>query len=129
MLRGAIAVLLAVLLLAPAAEARTRALLSECEPGWAEFTGRMDARDDAVLMAMRFKLQSRGLDGDWDRVAAGWGEWIESDARKLVWRKRVEGLTGPAAFRVKVRFRWLDATGEVVAHKKRFSSACEQTGP
>jgi len=121
--------LVLVLAVPTAAQARTRALLTSCEAGAAEFTGRMDARDDAVTMRMRFTLQSRAIDGGWERVAAGWGEWIESDARKLVWRKRVEGLTGPAAFRVKVRFRWFDADGEIVAHKRRFSSACEQASP
>jgi len=131
MRRGALALLaLLLLLLAPAASARTRALLTTCEPGVAEFTGRMDARADAVRMRMRFTLQSRADEDEaWEKVAAGWGEWIDSEAERLVWTKRVEGLEGPAEFRVKVRFRWLDADEELVAHRRRFSSACEQASP
>ena len=52
MLRGAPALLVALLLLAPAAQARTRATLEACEPGWAEFTARMDEREGSALMGI-----------------------------------------------------------------------------
>src|SRR4051812_43873076 len=126
MRRAAIATALVLALALPAAaEAKVHARVTECEPGSAAFTARMDARDDAVTMQMRFKLQSRTED-DWDKVPAGWGEWIDSTAQRLVWTKHVEGLLGPAEYRVVVRFRWLDAAGEVVEAKRRASQPCAQ---
>ena len=45
---------------------------------------------------------------------------------KYVYTKHLVSLAAPAAYRVQVRFRWLDADGERVASSRRTSAVCNQ---
>jgi hypothetical protein len=131
-----LAAVLAALLLAPAADARRpRAVLAACERAHhaATFEGRMDARAGAQRMRMRFRLQERTPDVPrWTRVRVpGFARAHTSDPGvvRYVYTKRVEGLVGPAAYRVVVRFRWLAGDGTVVHRARATSRACRAPDP
>jgi hypothetical protein len=97
------------------------------------FDGRMDAVDGSDRMAMSFTLQVRPSGRlRWHRVRIpGFGAWHTSAAgrERYVYTKRVEGLVGPARYRVLVRFRWLDAGGAVVRSARDASPACQMPDP
>jgi CARDB len=118
--------LLAALAISPAS-----ASLLECERGTkpaAEFEARMNAVPGAARMQMRFTLQASAPGRRaWRRVAApGFDAWTTADpgTTRYVYTRRVEALLGPAQYRTKVRFRWQDADGRLVARTVRFSRAC-----
>jgi hypothetical protein len=129
------------LLAAPAAQARppARALLAGCERSLEEtaragvFEGQMRAVPGASRMQMRFTLQASTPERRrWTRIdAPGFGTWLSSalGISRYVYTKRVENLLAPAAYRVQVRFRWLDAAGAVVLRAKRSSRRCRQPDP
>jgi hypothetical protein len=137
-----VALLAAALCAAPAgaqAPPPAKAVLAACDRGLAEeqrnavFEGRMGALAGAERMQMRFTLQVQ-LPGKarWSAVAApGWGGWVTADpgVARYVYAKRVERLAAPAAYRVVVRFRWLDAAGGTVARSRSISRACRQPDP
>jgi hypothetical protein len=130
-------------LLAPAggAEARgpAKALLVDCERGTeiteraGVFEGEMRTVPGAVRMQMRFKLQVRTPERDrWTAVAApGFGAWLSSatGTSRYVYTRRVENLVAPAAYRVQIRFRWLDADGDRIASARSSSKRCTQPDP
>lgn len=95
-----------------------------------DFTGSMPAVDKAVSMAMRFELYERpGDTGPYTRLKVpGFSTWNRSDrgVAGFVYDKRVERLAAPSAYRVEVRFRWLDARGKVVKTARRTSPSCHE---
>jgi hypothetical protein len=128
---AAVAAATGLLAVAPAAQARpARAVLVSCDKVAREatFAGRMAPVPGTSRMAMRFVLLQRVPGGHWGRVKVpGFSAWHTSQPgrSRYVYSKRVEGLLGPSAYRVEVRFHWLDATGAVlhgVAHAA--SPAC-----
>ena len=132
--------LFALLLLAPAAQAKPqRALLNSCERGLDEtdraatFEGRMRTVSRASRMQMRFTLQARTPDtGRWSALTApGFGTWVSSTAgtSRYSYTKRVEHLLAPASYRVLLRFRWVDAGGKIVQRAKSYSPVCRQPDP
>jgi CARDB len=133
--------LMFVLLAAPAAQAKpsARALVSACERGLEEadraaaFEGQMRKVAGASRMQMRFTLQARTPDtGKWAALSApGFGAWVTSatSTSRYVYTKRVEGLLAPASYRVLLRFRWLDARGDVIRRAKDYSASCRQPDP
>jgi CARDB len=117
--------------LAAGAASPASATLLECERGdqpAAEFEARMSAVPDAAQLRMRFTLQALTPERHrWRRVAApGFDVWTTADpgTTRYVYTRRVEALIGPAQFRAKVRFRWLDADGTTLAHGVRYSRPC-----
>jgi hypothetical protein len=130
-------ILLALLALAPAAQARSapRALVTTCDRVHqaAVFEGRMDTVPHAVRMQMRFRLQVSTPDApDWVRLSVpGFSAWVTSDPdrTRYVYAKRVEALLAPAAYRVQLRFRWLDAAGLVLRTAQEISRPCRQPDP
>lgn len=112
------------------------ATVTQCTTGVLEtdrsvdFTGSMPAVDKAVSMAMRFELYERpGDTGPYTRLKVpGFSTWNRSDrgVAGFVYDKRVERLAAPSAYRVEVRFRWLDARGKVVKTARRTSPACHE---
>jgi len=96
----------------------------------AAFEGDMRAIPGAVRLRMRFVLQARTPDDSaWSRVdAPGFGRSFTSapGVGRYVYAKRVEDLLAPAEYRVRVRFRWLDALGRTIARQTRTSLACRQ---
>ncbi|MGH2967915.1 MAG: CARDB domain-containing protein, partial [Solirubrobacteraceae bacterium] len=97
------------------------------------FEGQMRRLRGAERMQMRFTLQARTPERDrWSSVnAAGFGTWVSSapGTSRYVYTKRVEGLLAPASYRVLLRFRWLDAGGEVVERARAYSRTCRQPDP
>lgn len=135
-------VLLCLPLLAPAAasaRAPGKALLVGCERSEEAteragvFEGEMRNIPGAARMQMRFKLQVRTPARDrWTAVAApGFGSWLSPAAgtARYVYTKRVENLFAPAAYRVQIRFRWLDSAGATVATARAYSRRCSQPDP
>jgi hypothetical protein len=123
-----VALLAAAALAAPMPASAT---LLSCERGdepAATFEGRMSMVAGAERMRMRFTLQAATrADPEYHRIAApGFDEWTTSDpgVDRYVFTRRVEDLIGPAQYRVKVRFRWLDAAGEPLARAVRLSRPC-----
>jgi hypothetical protein len=132
----AVLTVLGAFALAPAAEARApRAVLVACDRAdrAAVFEGRMDVVDGAARMQMRFRLEAAEPgDGRWRRVAAtGFSAWGSAAAgrSRYVFTRRVEQLLAPASYRVRVRFRWLDAAGAVIATAGATSRPCRQPDP
>jgi CARDB len=103
--------------------------LVSCAPGDATFEGDMRAVRGTARMQMRFTLLARTGHGRWRRVTAPrLDSWVTSDPGKLryVYDKHVDGLVAPASYRMRVRFRWLDAAGVVTAKARRKSRVCRQ---
>jgi CARDB len=134
MVRTALIALAASLAAAPAASADgpASAELVSCERAHraAEFEAAMDAVPGAEQLAMRFTLEARKPGRRrYRRVhAPGFSEWTSSSpgTERYVFTRRVEALVGPARYRVLVRFRWLDANGDVIARARRRSGSCRQ---
>jgi hypothetical protein len=101
------------------------------EDGAADFEARMERVSGAARMQIRFRLQVQRK-RRWVRVPAeGFDEWVTSDAgvARYVYDKRVEGLLAPGAYRVMVRFRWLDDDGHSVDRARDYSGVCRQPDP
>ncbi len=118
---------------APAdAAPRQSVRLVDCQPGSqvAVFEGRMRTEPGAQRMQMRFVLQSRSTPRQrWRGVPGpGLGRWVVSDAgvARYVYTKRVANLVAPAAYRMVVRFRWVDAAGHRVDEASDLSAVCNE---
>lgn len=101
--------------------------------GAAVFEARMRSLPRTARMQLRFTLQARtpGRDRYAAITAPGFGTWVSANpgTSRYVFTKRVENLLAPASYRVKLRFRWLNAAGRVVQHAKAYSAACRQPDP
>jgi hypothetical protein len=132
MRRIALTIVLFAAFAAPAQAAPAKVVLTDCAPKEraAEFEARMGKVEDAVRLKMRFTLQARKRGQKaYHRIAApGFRSWTTAEPGKTSWvfTRRVEALVGPARYRAVVRFQWLDADGEAIAHAKRYSRACKQ---
>ena len=113
------------------------AMLAACETGtapderFAVFTASMPAKPGTRRMAMRFALQTR--DSESDRTirridAPKLGRWNRSKrgVKGFVYTKRVTRLEQGRWYRAVVRFRWLDADGDVQRRARRVTSFCHQ---
>jgi hypothetical protein len=137
MLRTPLIAALALAALAPAAQAKARpqALVAACDRihQAAVFEGHMDAVSGADRMQMRFRLQVSTPDAPvWENVTVpGFTAWVTSDPgrTRYVYDKRVESLLAPASYRVRMRFRWLDAQGVVLQTSHDVSLTCRQPDP
>ena len=117
-------------------EFRGRVRLLACETGPADadraaaFEGRVRAQRPGQRLQMRFTLQVSTPDAPrWRTVPApGFGVWYSADSGVTRWTysKRVQDLLAPASYRAKVRFRWRDARGTVVARTAVVSPSCKQ---
>jgi hypothetical protein len=126
---------LAGLVPAATASAKPRAVVSACDRTHrtAAFEGRMDTLGGAARMQMRFRLQVSTPDApSWSRVSVpGFSAWVTSDPgrSRYVYTKRVESLLAPAAYRVVLKFRWLDSSGAVLRTAHATSRSCRQPDP
>jgi hypothetical protein len=132
MLRLAVISALAALVApATAAAAPASVALTACEPDdrAAEFEARMDKVAGTARMKLRFTLEARKPGRVWRRVAApelgGW-RTADPETTRYISSRRVTELVGPAYYRTVVRFRWVDADGDVVAAARARSRACWQ---
>jgi hypothetical protein len=81
-------------------------------------------------MGLRFVLQAQ-TPGDprWRHVTAdGFDRWLPSapGVRRYTYAKTVRSLLAPASYRATVRFRWLDADGQVLDQDDAVSAVCIQ---
>ncbi len=124
------------LLAFPAAADAASVKLVDCVPAVdpvgraATFEARVRTARHSTRMQVRFTLQVRedGVSG-WRRVVAeGLDSWLTSNpgVRRYTYDKTVQNLAAPAAYRVVVRFRWLDAAGSVLKGTRRRSAVCRQ---
>jgi CARDB len=132
------ALLLSLLILCgfPAAASAESVKLLACVPALegkdraATFEARVRPARGSERMQVRFTLQvDKDLLGGWRRVAAaGLDEWLTSDPGviRYSYAKTVQNLSAPAAYRMVVRFRWLDDEGEVLARSRVTSRVCRQ---
>jgi len=79
---------------------------------------------------LRFVLQAQ-TPGDprWRHVTAdGFDRWLPSapGVRRYTYAKTVRSLLAPASYRATVRFRWLDADGQVLDQDDAVSTVCSQ---
>ena len=131
MLRAAfVAALLTFVLPATAGAAEGTVSLGLCAPDEraAEFEARMSRVPGAARMTMRFLLEKRRPGSlRYRRVSApGFSRWTSSRATRYVFTRRIEALEGPARYRAQVRFRWLDADGQLIARDRAWSRSCRQ---
>jgi len=94
------------------------------------FEGRMRPIAGTVTMGLRFVLQAQ-TPGDprWRHVTAdGFDRWLPSapGVRRYTYAKTVRSLLAPASYRATVRFRWLDADGQVLDQDDAVSTVCSQ---
>jgi len=116
-----------------------RAALTSCATGAtaadrsAVFSASMPRIKGAERMELRVDfLQRRPGDADFVRLAVPkLGVWERAQPRVAAYvvEKRVNALAAPAAYRVRVRFRWTGADGRVVRHTERRSPVCTQLDP
>ena len=103
------------------------------EGGAAVFEARMRSLRGAARMQLRFNLQARTPDrAKYATITApGFGSWVSASpgTSRYVYTKRVENLLAPASYRVKLRFRWLDSSGNVLERARLYSAACRQPDP
>jgi hypothetical protein len=103
------------------------------DAGAAVYEARMRSVPRSARMQLRYTLQVRTPERNrYSALAApGFGTWVGPSAgtSRYVYTKRVENLIAPASYRVKVRFRWLNAAGKVIQRAKAFSAACRQPDP
>jgi hypothetical protein len=135
-MRRALLLSLLILCLSPAAASAASVRLLECVPALegkertAKFEARVRPAHGSIRMQVRFTLQvDADLLGDWRRVAApGLDQWLTSDpgVTRYSYTKTVQNLSAPAAYRMVVRFRWLDAGGEVLERSRTTSRPCRQ---
>jgi CARDB len=124
-----------VLVLAfPAAADAASVKVVDCVPALdpaarsATFEARMHTIRRTERMQLRFTLQVRE-EGVWSRVAApGFDTWLtsEPEVRRYSYARTVTNLTAPAAYRMVVRFRWLDADAAAIRSARVTSAACRQ---
>ena len=111
--------------------------MAACEPGSdaatrsAAFQASMRALPGTRRMQVRLTLLERLGDGVLERVAApGLEVWRTSreGARRFMYTQEIGGLKANAAYRVAVRYRWLDEDRNVLRSARRRSDVCEVEG-
>ena len=143
-LRIVMSTVAALALLAPAAHAGVPksargVALTACEhdsgagDGVAVFDARMRSLPRTERMQLRFTLQVRTPERRrYTTISApGFNTWSSADpgTSRYTYTKRVENLIAPGSYRVRVRFRWLDANGDIVRSARVNSPACRQPDP
>jgi hypothetical protein len=114
---------------------RAKATVVRCVPAldqtqrFGVFQGEMHAVKGANRMQMRFTVLQQ-LPGEQFKPVTGTGLdlWNTSRANVAIYRfrKRVENLIAPAAYRTLISFRWLGPKGRVVRNATRLSPICHQ---
>jgi hypothetical protein len=131
-------VVLAALWAPPAhADAPAGVRMLSCTP-WEEglggsvtYAARMKSIPGTARMSLRIRLFEKVGSGKFERVSAeGLGVWRKShpDASVFRYEQHVRGLHKGAIYRVTVRYRWLDATGQPILTVRRQSPRCSQDG-
>jgi hypothetical protein len=136
--RSVITLVLLAALMGPAASAHAKKLpgkaqarILECKQGSFSVEASMATRDATQRLSVRYEILQR-LAGDVFRVrkdalgvAVG---WVMADAGYTGYKNDqvVSSVTPGATYRVRVRFRWSDASGKVLARAIRITAPCRQ---
>ncbi|MGH2906726.1 MAG: CARDB domain-containing protein [Solirubrobacterales bacterium] len=101
-----------------------------------EFSGRMQAMSGVTggKLQMRFDVLRRYNESKRFRLlhAAGLGDWLsntEPTATVYVRNIALSQIETAAHYKARVRYRWVDADGKVLAKKLRTTKVCKQTAP
>jgi hypothetical protein len=101
-----------------------------------EFSGRMQsyAASPGGKMQMRFDvLRKFNESAHWRLLTAdGLGQWLantEPTATVYVRNIALSQIETSAHYQARVRYRWVDANGKVIARKLRTTKVCKQTTP
>ena len=96
----------------------------------AVFSASMPRIKGAAALSLRFDLLERRPGGAFVPLAdvPRFGVWERSkpNVAGFVFDKRVAALVAPAAYRVRVQYRWLAADDRVVRHAERLSPVCDE---
>ncbi len=121
---------------APTPAPAVTATVEQCTPSVnqaersATFAAQMTAIPGTQRMSMRIEVQERSPTEPLFHtiVAPGLGMWRSSETGVKVYKyvKELTNLAAPAAFRVQVRYRWLDDKGRTIRRAQRRSSVCVQ---
>jgi len=94
----------------------------------ATFYGRLDALPGTSKMQIRFQLLQRlGVDASWTKLdVPALRAWHTSQAgvKRFGWKQTVDNLRAGAAYKARVQYRWLTATGAVLDSAVRETPVC-----
>jgi hypothetical protein len=124
------------------ADGHAFAMLEDCTTPHAQnvaaatFAARMTVLPGAAEMELRFEiLERKPGQSSFHRAASigdsAVGAWRISGEHVTVFKDfdEVKGLEGPAAYRAKVHFRWLDSEGQAVDWSAHRTAPCRQPAP
>jgi len=99
----------------------------------ATFTTTVAQKPNSKTVAVRFSLMRAATNPpsvSRQIVLASWSGWTRSKPGRsaLVVTRRVDGLTGPAEYYVRVQMRWYDKAGKTIATSSVKSGSCAQPG-
>jgi len=99
----------------------------------ATFTTTVVQRSKSKTMAVRFTLMRTATNASSapkQISLSSWSSWARSKPGRsaLVVTRRVDGLTGPAEYYVRVQMRWYDKAGKTIATNTVKSGSCAQPG-
>lgn len=99
----------------------------------ATFVARMDSLPGASKLQLRVQLMEQlGRHASWDRLdVPALRDWHTSAAgvNRFAWKQTVDNLHLGGAYRARVTYRWLTATGSVLRTVTRDSRACRGPQP
>ena len=94
----------------------------------ATFYARMDSISGASKMQVRFQLLERlGRDDVWTKLdVPALRQWHTSQpgVKRFGWKQTVDALRSGGAYKARVQYRWLSASGSVLDTQSRDTPAC-----
>jgi hypothetical protein len=94
----------------------------------AAFYGRMDTSAGASKLALRFVLLERlGTDDRWNKLdLPALRQWHTSQAgvKRYGWKQTVDNLHLGGAYKARIQYRWLSASGVVLDSQTRETTVC-----
>ena len=94
----------------------------------ATFFARMDTIAGASKMAIRFQLLQRlGRSTGFDKInVPALSQWHTSQAgvKRFGWKQTVDNLVQGGAYKARVQYRWLSASGTVISTDQRDTPVC-----
>ena len=94
----------------------------------ATFYARMESAPGAAKMQIRIQLLERlGRGNSWDKLdVPALRQWHTSQAgvKRFGWKQTVDALRIGGAYKARVQYRWLTATGAVLASATRETNVC-----
>jgi hypothetical protein len=110
---------------------KAQARILNCKQGSFAVEAGMTTSDATQRLAVRYQILERLPGGDFrvrkDALGVATG-WVLADPGYTGYKNDqvVSSVTQGATYRARVRFRWTDASGRVVARATRITNACKQ---